>query len=85
MLAPATRGARRSVKFHHNSHSKPLGRTNHDLRRVETALKTMVLCEGEELRRGLYGQRVFTVDKPSSAAVSTSVWLPCHTCSFNSA
>lgn len=33
------------------------GRTNHDLRRVETALKTIVLCEGEELGRGLRGQR----------------------------
>lgn len=61
------------------------GRTNHDLRRVETALKTIVLCEGEELGRGLCGQRVFTADQPSSAAVSTSVCISCHTCSFNSA
>lgn len=31
---------------------------NHDLRRVETALQTIVLCEGEkELGRGLRGQR----------------------------
>lgn len=61
------------------------GRSSHDLRRVETLLKTIVLCEGEELGRGLRGQRVFTADQPSSAAVSTSVWSSCHTRSFNSA
>lgn len=61
------------------------GRTDRELRRVETAPKTIVLCEGEELGRGLHGQRVFTAEQPCSAAVSTSVCIPCHTCSFNSA
>ena len=61
------------------------GRTEHELRRVETALKTIVLCEAEEPGRGLCGQRVFTAEQPSSAAVSTSVCVSCHTCSFNSA
>ncbi len=49
------------------------GRTNHDIRMVEAALETIALCAGVEPRRGLAGQRVFSVDQPASAAVSTSV------------
>lgn len=51
------------------------GRTNHDIRTVEGALETIVLCAGEGPRRGLAGQRVFSVDQPASAAVSTSVYI----------
>lgn len=52
-----------------------LGRTNHDLRVVAAARKTIVLCAGVEPRRGLDGQRVLSRDQPSSAAVSTSVCI----------
>ena len=45
------------------------GRTNYDIRMV----KTIALCAGVEPRRGQAGQRVLSVDQPSSAAVSTSV------------
>lgn len=45
------------------------GRTNYDIRMV----KTIALCAGAEPRRGQAGQRVLSVDQPSSAAVSTSV------------
>lgn len=51
------------------------GRTNHDIRIVEAVLKTIVLCGGEGPRRGLAGQRSFSVDQPASAAVSTSVCI----------
>lgn len=51
------------------------GMINHDIRIVEAALKTIVLCAGEELRRGLAGQRLLSVDRPSTAAVSTSARL----------
>lgn len=40
---------------------------------VEAAPKTILLCAGEEPRRGLAGQRLLSVDQPATAAVSTSV------------
>ena len=50
-------------------------RTNHDIRAVQAALKTIVLCAGGEPRRGLAGQRLFSVDWRAAAAVSTSVCI----------
>lgn len=50
-------------------------RTNYDIRIVEAALKTILLCAGEEPRRGLAGQRLLSVDQPATAAVSTSVCI----------
>lgn len=50
-------------------------RTNHDIRIVEAALKTIRLCAGEEPRRGLAAQRPLSADRPATAAVSTSVCI----------
>lgn len=75
LFVPLTCGLKGLSSFTTTATAALWGRTNHDLRIVETALKTIVLCAGVEPRRGLDGQRVFSGDQPSSAAVSTSVCI----------
>lgn len=49
------------------------GRTNHDIRIVEAARETIVLCAGGEPRRGQAGQRLLSVEQ---AAQQLSQPLP---------
>lgn len=60
LFAFLTCGLKGLSRFTTTATSVLWGRTNHDLRVVETALETIVLCAGEELRRGLAGQSLLS-------------------------